>query len=212
MNELGAKQSRLAGQMSNLLGGKMTVGRFRNRQPYWSKDLYFDILTVHGGILADTITSSTLGLSGYQIKDHEKGRPPVRSELLAAIRNDTDFEMLTGDAADGNNFLEKNLLYMSSYMVGETWYCTAGTLWVNYFSNQYDTFSTVEHLLFTSPSFFMKVPDTINFEGHLIQWLLCVPITGPELALAEKRGVDALEQLLIREKVDFTDLFRASLV
>ncbi|GMA98787.1 suppressor of fused domain protein [Pelosinus sp. IPA-1] len=182
------------------------------RRAGWKEKLSFDILTFQNIPQSGVTTYATLGLSEYLLKDDQHNKPPRRVELVSILRDDTDFKKLTGDSEDKENFYEDQLMYLCCYMAIEGSYLFPGDIWKMYFSNSYDQFSDMEHLFFMTSTFLSKQLQSTVIDGKEIDWLFCVPISDKELTYYEKNGPEELEKLLLKNKIEVSDLFRKSVI
>lgn len=66
----------------------------------------------------------------------------------------------------------------------------------------------VSHILLSNP--YLWSIETQKFETKVVAWLLAVPITEGEYAIAESRGVDQLTRALEARRVDIFNLRRKS--
>lgn len=218
MPEFDKYKQKLANFIQSELGGTLKIKRLLSDQSRWTRGagwenkLEFDILTLQNSPQKGMTTYVTLGLSDYVLRDDQNNRKPRRIELISILRDDTDFLELTGNPEDQLNFYEDSLMYICCYMVEENSYLFPGDIWVNWFSNKYQQFSDLEHLYFMYPTLLTDKIRTTTIEDKEIEWLLCIPISQDELEYYEKNGSEALEKLLLQEKVDVSDLFRESLL
>ena len=183
-----------------------------SRRAGWNNKLNFNIATFQNTPKKGMTIYATLGLSEYLLRDDQNSKPPRRVELVSILRDDTDFDELTGDSEDKENFYEDQLMYLCCYMVNENSYLYPGDVWKMYFSNAYEQFSDMEHLFFMTPTFLSNKFQSTTIGEKEIDWLLCVPISDEELGFYEKNGAKALEELLVKRKVDVSDLFRKSVI
>jgi antitoxin YqcF len=215
-----SRHEQLLNRIQGVLGGIPQIHHFESEQRdmtrgLWGKSLEFDIASFQNAPRAGMTTCVTLGLSDYELRDDKNKKPTHRIELLSALRNDTDFLKLTEDPADKECFYEDSLFYLACYIVNKNEYITVGDTWINFFSNQYQAFadhSELEHLFFMPPVLLSDTLKPAAFQGHSVNWLLCVPISEAELDYCGRKGPEALQELLIRKKIDISDLFRKSVV
>lgn len=57
-----------------------------------------------------------------------------------------------------------------------------------------------------------KLIEPIQIDDQQVEFILCVPITESELVFYQKNGAEALEELLLKEQIDVSDLFRKPVV
>lgn len=218
MADIERAQKQLVSYIQNMLGSTPETQRISSDKSRWTKDttwekkLSFDILSFRNFPQEGITTYVTSGLSEYVLRDDQNGQKPRRVELISALRDDTDFEELTGDIGDKKNFYEDSLLYFCCYMVIKNSYIFPGDIWNRWFINIYEQFSDMEHLFFPTPTLLTNKIQSTTIEGKEIEFLLCVPISDEELKYYEKSGPEELEKLLLRSKVDITDLFRESVI
>jgi hypothetical protein len=220
VSDIGILKEKLISYIQDQLGRTPKAQQYSSDKSIWTrqagykndKKLTFDILTLQNVPQKGMTTYATLGLSEYLLRDDSNNQKPRRVELLSALMDDTDFEKVTGDIENKENFYEDSLLYICCYMINEGSYIFPGDKWINFFSNKYEDFSEMEHLFFMTPTLLTnKLLPTI-IEDKEIEWLLCVPISNKELKYLENYGPGALEKLLLKNKVDVSDLLRKSVV
>ena len=218
MTDIERFKNKLVSYIQNKLGSTPEIQRISSdksrwtSQTPWEKSLSFDILTFKNFPKEGITTYVTSGLSEYVLRDDQNGQKPRRVELISALRDDTDFEKLTGDIGDKKTFYEDSLMYICCYMVIRNSYIFPGDIWNRWFINKYEQFSDMEHLYLPTPILLTNKIQSTTIEGKEIQFLLCVPISDEELKYYEKHGSEALEKLLLKNKVEITDLFRKSVI
>lgn len=178
----------------------------------WKNKLSFDILTVRNTPNKGVTTYITSGLSEYELKDDQNNKPSRRIEFISVLKDNTDFQKLTGDPTDEISFYKDNLMYLTCYMINELSYVFPGDVWNGFFTNSYQKFSKVEHLFFMHPKLITNRFQPFMIDDKEIEMLLCVPITQKELDYCQKNDSAALEKLLVDSKVDISNLFRKSLI
>lgn len=209
---------KLVNYIQNTLGRTAKIQQFSNDDLFWTKaagwknKLSFNILSFQDLPQKGITTYTTLGLSEYVLQDVQNNNPPRRIELISVLRDDTDFQELTGDISDKVNFCENWLMYLSCYMVNKNSYLFPGDIWHSFFSNAYDQFSNMNHLFFVGSTFTGNQLKSTVIEGEEIEFLLCVPISDEELDYCEKNGSEALEKLLVKNRINVSDLFRQTVV
>lgn len=202
------------------LGGTPHIQKLDSEQEsitkgLWSKHLFFDMLTLNNAPHDGITTCSTIGLSEYELRDDKNRKPPIRIELLSVLRDDTDFLKLTEDAADKELFYEKQLFYTACYLINKNDYIAYGDTWINFFTNTYQVMydhSDMEHVFFMPPTLLSNKLKPVTIDNQQINWLLCVPISEAELQYCIKNSPDALNDLLITNQIDVSDLFRKSVI
>ncbi len=178
----------------------------------WENKLSFDIMTVKNTPNKGVTTYITSGLSEYELKDDQNNKPSRRVEFISVLKDNTDFQKLTGDPSDEISFYKDNLMYLCCYMVNESSYVFPGDVWNGFFTNSYQKFSKLEHLFFMHPKLITDKFQPFMTDDKEIEMLLCVPITQKELDYYQRNGPEALEKLLVDSKVDISNLFRKSLI
>jgi hypothetical protein len=209
------KYQGIADAIKTAFGDPVKTERYCSDKVLWTKRVWknrvcLDIVSLPISPFKGVTVYSTLGLSDHEMR--ENGKPPFRVELLSALRDDTDFSLLTEDSTDKDDFYEKLLLCLGAYIVNDNMYFPYGDVWVNFFSNKFSIFSDLEHLFFMPPALLTDKLKPVATDGGQIDWLLCVPISEAELQYREKKGPEALQELLMKNKVDVSDLFRKSVV
>jgi hypothetical protein len=205
--------------IKHILGGIPQIRNLSSDESFWTRAagwedvIDFDVLNLKNSPNMGITTNVTLGFSNYELKDQKNNQPARRLELISILKDDIDFLKLTGDIEDKIDFYENLLMYVSCYMVFENCYLYPRIIWRRFFSNYYQQFSDMEHLFFVHPKLLTdKLQQPITIDDKQIEFLLCVPISDEELQYSEKNGPEALEQLLIKGKIDVSDLFRESVV
>ncbi|WP_427125588.1 suppressor of fused domain protein [Priestia megaterium] len=95
--------------------------------------------------------------------------------------------------------------------MNENDYSKPGEVWINWFSRYTKFNSELEHLFFVEWKIFFR-DMSFEIEGDEVDWLLVIPITDQELTFYEEKGSQALQELLVENNIDISNLFRESLL
>ncbi|NLW47283.1 MAG: suppressor of fused domain protein [Firmicutes bacterium] len=205
--------------LEKTIKAKSVMQRIKSEESQWTreagwKNYALDIMSFHNSPLEGLTTYITMGLSEYELRDNQNNRPPLRVELVSVLKDNTDFDQLTGNCNDKKSFYEDALIYISCYNIIKEDYLAPGDVWIRFFSNKYQyQFSDLEHLFFMRPILLNdKLIEPIQIDDQQVEFILCVPITESELVFYQKNGAEALEELLLKEQIDVSDLFRKPVV
>ena len=145
----------------------------------------------------DLTTYSTIGLSEYSIGLATKDGKQIRVEFIATC-NSRDFEF-------------PNILANCAFnIINDGYSCRPGIVYPDIISAYYNNIE-MKHIYFTTPSLWEGL-HSIEKEDKLILWLLALPISENEFMYLRENGSDALETLLEKNNINFSDLNRKSVV
>jgi len=210
MNMKDFYQKKLIHTFKNKIPQDVTIKRLSNndvpwpREAGWEDKLEFDILAFE--LNDQTSVYASAGLSGAESYLDKK-----RYEFMTLYRKDTNFLELTEDVEDQNLYSENLLMYLCCYSVNENDYSKPGEVWINWFSRYTNFNSELEHLFFVESKIFFH-DISFEIEGDEVDWLIAIPITDQELAFYEEKGPQALQDLLVGNNIDISNLFRGSLL
>lgn len=91
------------------------------------------------------------------------------------------------------------------------WFVAPGIIFPDVF-HMYRTTGEMRHAMFVPPFLWGDEPKTMVLESKTVAWLLMIPISEPEMRLAEASGSSSLEDLFVERQIDVFDLDRASVV
>lgn len=77
---------------------------------------------------------------------------------------------------------------------------------------EYSPGGALPHVMWVPPFPWDSLSGVALEEGLKVHWLLGVPISSAERDFLEQKGFDELEDLFVREKMDYFDLSRRSVV
>jgi len=119
---------------------------------------------------------------------------------------DTRIELLGACSAPTSGF--DNVLSMAAFSVINTRrFCAPGVIFPNIVA-MYGLSQTMKHLMFVQPFLWDGALTTLELETKQVAWLLAVPISEAEYAMAKDQGSDALEEQFELQQIDLFDLNR----
>lgn len=181
----------LAKMVAAAFGGNPNVRRF------WDDhhENHVDILDCKDRPQVGVSSFATLGLSDSPLC-LDGAEYAVRAELVGACGNSfSDFDHAMATAA--------------FCVMNSKWFCAPGVVFPDVLS-MYSCSPTMKHILFVPPFLWEDELKTMKFETKNVAWLLVVPISEEEREYGIVNGFDALEDLLMGNKIDVFDLRRAS--
>lgn len=168
-------------------------------QRFWDDrhESWVDILSAPDTPRKGAVSFSTIGLSDHPLM-RDGTEFPARLELLAVA--DVEFETVP------------NMLATAAFcVINSKWFCAPGSIFSD-IVEMHGASKTLQDLYFVPPFPWGEHLRSTDIEGRKTAWLLAVPVSRPESDFANANGPLELEKLLEREKVDFLDLNRPSIV
>ena len=96
------------------------------------------------------------------------------------------------------------------HIINDNYTCRPGTVNVDAISNYY-TDLEMKHIYFTVPYLWDGLQG-IELDGHIVNWLLAIPISDKELEYLDENGADAFEELLEKNEIEIFDICRKSVL
>lgn len=182
---------RVARHVSQVLGGKPTVHRYRSDDT----PSYVDVLRTSDPSASGTASYSTVNLSRTSLIDVGQ-RPGLRVEFVGvANANEEDF----------GNILAAAALRVIDHRVA----CAPGCVYENVIAKKPKR--RVRHVLLL-PVFAWETLTPLVVDELEVAWLQIVPLTDGEARFAREQGVDRLEKAFEAADVDYALLTRPSVV
>lgn len=172
-------------------GGDSSVNRYRDD----SHGTRVDVLSCKDSPHAGVSSFATIGVSEATLMTapQESG---VRTELVGAC--DTRFKQFA-DCLSTAAF----------FVINNGWSVARGAIFPDVLSI-YGLSPTMRHFILLRPFLWERKLRTIHLSDGRVTWLLAVPISNEERAIAEAEGAPVLEALLQRGQVNVFDLNRRS--
>jgi antitoxin YqcF len=193
MSDVSEANRQLARYIAGALGGSPKVTRFWD-EPNRS---HVDILCAADAPQKGVRSYSTLGLSDWPL--YRDGKDfGVRIELVGACgANQKHFDNALSTAAFN--------------IINSKWFCAPGVIFPDVLA-MYKASKTMRHFLFVPPFLWGDAPEPQHVGGKRVDWLMAVPVSDDELALAKREGPAKLEDIFLQEQIDVFDLARKSVV
>lgn len=174
-----------------IFGGKMQVFAYWND----SNTVSIDILKCENVPQKGVQCCGTIGLSETDIGLVSGGKE-LRVEILGA--------------SDIKDEVFENIIASSAFAVMQSHKCFPGYILEDVVT-QYIDDSDMKHVLLVEP-FLWENTESFTYQNKQIAWLMTVPISDREMAYADTRGLDALEDLFEENEIDVYDLYRESVI
>lgn len=143
------------------------------------------------------VTLSTIGVSNYPLyQDDGTVYAPTCVEFIASCQKHevSDLALVLREAAcfvcDLKRFVRPGIFLFD--LIG-----------------QFRRDSTVPHGFLTTPFAYEGLQDNSSFDGTVVSWLQIVPVATSEMDYALRFSPDALEDLFVREDIDWDRLDRS---
>ena len=137
----------------------------------------------------------TIGLSNYDDGTSVDGKP-LRVELLGV---------------SPSNIAEfPNMLSTCAFLVESGRTTLAPGSVVPDVIAEYRPDLPTKHFVFVAPTLWPRRIDVMDFESHVVSWLLAIPITDSELAFSKTVASEALQERLMKSTSRVTDFHRKS--
>lgn len=177
------------------LGGRAPDAITRHRNTGGTTET--DLLAFSDAPLPGCTVHATLGLSAHPLGIETGAGPQLRVEFIGACRSGFgDFPSILATAAFdaiGGRPVYPNRIFTEAVRA-------------------YRPDLEMRHLLFVYPFMWGERFSLLELSDRLVTWLQPVPIADREAVFADANGVEELIAVLQSEKVDVTDLGRASIV
>lgn len=142
-------------------------------------------------------TYSTIGLSEYSIDLIDGKDREIRVELISVCESKVEeFPNIIASCA--------------MRIIKDNYSCSPGTVNVDAISDYYSDLE-MKHIYFTVPYLWNELQE-IELDGHIVNWLLAVPISDKELEYLDENGAEAFEELLEKHEIDIFDIYRKSIL
>ena len=193
MGEITQAGKKFANRLHQLIGGEFSVfsyGDERGRSTV-------DILRCIGGPSPDITTYVTLDLHKHA---NSVGKPPknIRVDLMG---------MCYGKPGEFGEALST----AAFCIINSRWPCFPGAIFPDIVS-MHKISRTMAHVMFAPPVPWDRELGVVKVGRQNVHCLSMIPISESEYRFAEKKGSDALEEKLAKEKVDVADLNRRAVV
>lgn len=175
------------------IGANVKVHSYYDRKEEAKIDLY--IAKDRPEVMLSTY--STIGLSEYTIGVTDKKSREIRVEFIGVCS--TEVEVFP------------NILSSCAFnIINSKYTCKPGIVYPGVISS-YLKETDMKHIYFTSP-FLWEGLQGLEINNHAITWLLAMPISDMEFEYIQCNGDEAFEELLEQSEVDFSDIYRDSVV
>lgn len=188
-----SENKQIARYASAAFGGSARVEEYKNN----SDTLSVGILSCRDKPVEGVTSYSTVKLSDHPMQ-WKDGEFPTRIELAGTSLNTADFfPNILASAAF--TIMQSDAVYHP------------GTVIPNVVAQHYPE-SKLPHIYLTAPFLWPHDLETLDCGTKTVSWLLAMPISEAEHRYLKEHGEHALEQLLEKEKTDFSDLDRVSIL
>ncbi|MGN6279152.1 MAG: suppressor of fused domain protein [Sphingomonas sp.] len=157
-----------------------------------------DPLRIDLALCADSPGQGVASLGTVTLADHDLGFGGTRLQIVAVYPTSAvDFSRAIGTCALN--------------VVGQDWPLRWGAVHPDILT-LYGLSNTLEHLFYVPPFSWPEGPRSLAIGDHSVEWLQAIPISEAERAFAETEGAAALQEVLLKARIDVTDLGRKSSV
>lgn len=183
----------IAKTAAQAFGGSPTVTRFWDDR----RSSHVDVLSCGDRPQPGVTSYATVGLSDWPLfQDGVEYK--ARLEITGAC----------GSSFEG---FDHALATAAFAIINSRWFCFPGAIFPDVLSINQSS-PTMRHLLFAPPFLWEDELPTLHLEDKTVAWLLAVPISEEERALAEHTSADELQDLFEERQIDLFDLERPSVV
>ena len=142
-------------------------------------------------------TYSTIGLSEYTIGVTDRKGREIRVEFIGVCSTEVEIfpDILSSCAFN---------------IINSKYTCKPGIVYPGVISS-YLKETDMKHIYFASP-FLWEGLQGHELNNHAVAWLLVIPISDAEFDYLRYNGDEAFEELLEQSEVDFSDIYRNSVI